>query len=158
MSAVLPSPPPGVRMRPFRILTAEEAVLGQFDAIFSAPTDVVTCVGPLRADDEWSGSARLMFTYRGRAYFWDACTAVEGEHLVLWRVASIGPRKSPRKLAHWDTLDVGVAMIVSPSPDADAEEKAVSRATYMRDKGRGRFQPFYAADGSLWVARLSDAP
>lgn len=158
MSAVLPSPPPSVRMRPFRILTPYKAMLEEFNSIFAGPTDTVVCVGPLHPDGEMSENARRTFTYRGRAYFWDACTAIEGEHLVLWRVANIAPRKSPRKLAHWDTLEAGVAMIVTPSPDADAEEKAVSRATYMRDNGRGRFQPFYAEDGALWVAKLPDAP
>lgn len=158
MSAVLPSPPPGVRTRPFRVVSPSDLFGEQFDAVFGGDPEVVTCVGPILDEDPSGFSVCSFLMHRGHAYCRDGCTSKEGGHVMLWRVAKIERGKSPRKLAHWDTLEAGVAMIVSPSPDADAEEKAVSRATYMRDKGRGRFQPFYAADGSLWVARLPDTP
>lgn len=171
MSAVLPSPPPGVRMRPFRII-APDANSPEFEAIDTHPCDVVLCVGPFDGGSEAKlfglseGYVRFQLRPLGlarisRAYF---CSADQGGYVMLWRVAEGRPRGTgraddpPRKLAHWESLEPGVAMMLCPEPDDDAIEAAVSRAARMRTQGRGRFQPFFDAAGALWLARLPDVP
>jgi len=45
--------------------------------------------------------------------------------------------------------------MLTPELNDDDEEKAVGRARYLRNKGRGKFNVFTAPDGSLWVTRRS---
>lgn len=180
MSAVLPSPPPGIRMRPFRIVDPIHMV-EQLEPITSCSLEEVICLGPFQFD-----AAAALGDYRSRSHLehlarrdvkprWFAaggeyvCSADQGRYVMLWRVSKGRPRKRgpgarvhwdhpPHKLAHWDTLEAGVGMILCPEPDDETIEGAVVRATYMRSKGRGRFQPFFDDAGALWVTRLPDAP
>lgn len=171
MSAVLASPPPGVTMRPFRIV-APDLLSPEFEAIDKHPNDVVLCVGPFDGGSEAKlfgfseGYIRfqlrpLGFARISRVYF---CSADQGGYVMLWRLANGRPRGAgrsddpPRKLAHWEALQADVAMMLCPEPDDDAIEAAVSRAARMRTQGRGRFQPFFDDAGALWVTRLPDAP
>lgn len=180
MSAVLPSPPPGVRMRPFHFVPPD-AQTPEYEAIESHPLDVVICVGPFKYDKNAAlgdypsplhVERYVHQTLKPRgfasigAYF---CREDQGRYVMLWRVAEGRPRKrgpgarvnwdyAPRKLAHWDTLEASVGMILCPEPDDEAIEDAIARTAYMRLKGRGRFQPFFDDAGALWVTRLPDAP
>ncbi|MEG3093168.1 hypothetical protein [Sphingomonas sp. PB1R3] len=169
--AVLPSPPPGVTMRPFRIV-APDLASPEFEAIATHHCDTVLCVGPFdgRSEAKLFGYSEgyvrhqlrpLVFARSDRAYF---CSADHGGYVMLWRIAEGRPRGAgraddpPRKLAHWEALEAGVAMILCPEPDDDAIDAAISRAARMRAQGRGRFQLFFDNAGALWVTRLPDTP
>ena len=180
MSAVLPSPPPGVRMRPFRVV-APILVLDDFAAVAPNSSDEVICVGPFPNDDGCGseGAKRVIDSESYIRWLLEpkqfasggqyVCRAEHGRYVTLWFVAEGRPRArgpgarvhwdhSPRKLAHWDTLEAGVAMLLCPEPDDEAIEDAIARTAYMRSKGRGRFQPFFDDAGALWVTRLPEAP